>query len=85
MVMTRANRLTALGAAADVPALPDEPTASDAARRLHAGASGPDCAAQWSGTGAARARPMPAAKLMALLEQESRAHFPGLGACHEGR
>ncbi|WP_199259834.1 NAD(P)H-dependent flavin oxidoreductase [Paracoccus binzhouensis] len=79
-----ANRLTALGEAAAAPPLPDYPIAYDAAKRLQAVAGGSDYAAQWCGTGAPRARAMPAAELVALLEQEIRAHFPGLGACQNG-
>jgi len=79
-----ANRLTALGEAEGAPPLPDYPITYDAAKRLQAVAGGSDYAAQWAGTGAPRARPMPAAALVALLEREIRAHFPGLGACQNG-
>ncbi|MEF9603388.1 hypothetical protein O4J55_13935 [Paracoccus sp. PXZ] len=48
-------------------------------------AGGSDYAAQWAGSEAPRARPMPAADLVAVLEQEIRAHFPSLGACQNGR
>lgn len=64
------NRLTALGAATDAPALPDYPIAYDAAKALHGAAGGADYAAHWAGTGAPRTRPMPAAALVALLAQE---------------
>ncbi|MTH63848.1 NAD(P)H-dependent flavin oxidoreductase [Paracoccus shanxieyensis] len=79
-VMTRAisgrpargleNRLVALGMRPDAPALPDYPVAYDAAKALHAAAGGSDYAAQWAGTGAARARAMPAARLVAQLAAE---------------
>lgn len=78
-VMTRAisgrpargfrNRLTDLGAAPDAPPLPDYPTAYDAGKAL-AAAGGADYAAQWAGTGAARARVLPAAELTTLLGRE---------------
>lgn len=78
-VMTRAisgrpargfqNRLTALGAAPGAPALPDYPITYDAGKAL-AAAAGVDYAAQWAGTGSARARAMPAAELTAALGRE---------------
>lgn len=72
------NRLTALGAAAKAPPVPDYPIAYDAAKQLNAAAGGaPDYAAHWAGTGAARARALPVAELVALLDAEIRA---GLGA-----
>ncbi|UFS67769.1 nitronate monooxygenase [Paracoccus denitrificans] len=80
-----ANRLTALGEAAEAPALPDYPITYDAAKRLHAVAGGSDYAAQWAGAEAPRVRPIPAADLVALLEREIQAHFPGLDACQKGR
>ncbi len=80
-----ANRLTALGEAPEAPPLPDYPITYDAAKRLHAVAGGSDYAAQWAGTQAPRARPMPAADLLALLGREICAHLPGLGACQDGR
>lgn len=63
------NRLTDLGAAAEAPALPDYPITYDAGKAL-AAAAGPDYAAQWAGTGAARARALPAAELVAILGRE---------------
>ncbi|WP_062560770.1 NAD(P)H-dependent flavin oxidoreductase [Paracoccus aminovorans] len=78
-VMTRAisgrpargfpNRLTALGASAEAPPLPDYPITYDAGKAL-AAAGGTDYAAQWAGTGYARARAMPAADLVATLARE---------------
>ena len=79
-VMTRAisgrparclsNRFTALGEAVEPKAVPDYPIAYDAGKALHAagkkhGEFG--YGAQWAGTGAPRARPMPAARLVAEL------------------
>lgn len=64
------NRLTGLGAAADAPPLPDYPITYDASKALNALAGGVDYAAQWAGTGAARARMLPAAELTRLLGQE---------------
>lgn len=83
-VMTRAisgrpargleNRLTALGMAPESPAVPDYPIAYDAGKQLNAAAGGlPDYAAHWAGTGAARARAVPVAELVALLDAEIRA------------
>lgn len=68
------NRLTALGADPNSPPVPDYPIAYDAAKQLNAAASGaPDYAAHWAGTGAARARALPVAELVALLDAEIRA------------
>jgi len=78
-----ANRLTELGRKAAAPTLPDYPIVYDASKRLHALAGGSDYAAQWAGTGAFRARAMPAAELVALLDREIRASFKGLDACHK--
>ncbi|MFT4013528.1 MAG: nitronate monooxygenase [Paracoccus sp. (in: a-proteobacteria)] len=64
-----ANRLTALGASADAPRLPDYPIAYDAGKAL-AAAGGADYAAHWAGAHAARARAMPAADLVATLGRE---------------
>lgn len=79
-VMTRAisgrpargleNRLTRLGAADGAPEAPDYPLAYDASKALHAVAGGSDYAAHWAGTGAARARAMPAALLVRTLADE---------------
>ncbi|QRZ15027.1 nitronate monooxygenase [Paracoccus methylovorus] len=80
-----ANRLTALGEAAGAPDLPDYPITYDAAKRLNALAGGSDYAAQWAGVEAARARSMPAAELVALLEQEIGTHLHGINACHKGQ
>ncbi|WP_323715567.1 NAD(P)H-dependent flavin oxidoreductase [Paracoccus aminovorans] len=63
------NRLTDLGAAAEAPPLPDYPITYDAGKAL-AAAAGTDYAAQWAGTGSARARAMPAAELVAALGRE---------------
>lgn len=64
------NRLTALGARDDAPALPDYPVAYDASKALNAVAGGADYAAHWAGTGAARVRSLPAIELVALLAHE---------------
>ncbi|MBY6187426.1 nitronate monooxygenase [Marinobacter hydrocarbonoclasticus] len=55
---------------------PDYPVAYDAAKRLHAAAAlqgNHEFAAHWAGTGARRARAMPAAQLMAALIEEMSA------------
>lgn len=71
------NRLTALGARPEAPPLPDYPITYDAGKAL-AAAGGTDYAAQWAGTGAARARAMPAAELVATLAGEiAEARKPG--------
>lgn len=83
-VMTRAisgrparalrNHLTDLGQAADAPGLPDYPLPYDLSKQLNALAGGTDYAAHWAGTGAAKARALPAAQLVARLAQEIAAH-----------
>lgn len=85
-VMTRAisgrparcldNRFTALGEGVELEAMPDYPIAYDAGKALHAagkkhGEFG--YGAQWAGTGAPRARPVPAARLVAELAGAFRA------------
>ena len=65
-----ANRLTDLGADPLAPALPDYPITYDASKALNAVAGGWDYAAQWAGTGAGRARALPAADLTLLLQAE---------------
>ncbi len=68
-----ANRLTALGAAADAPPAPDYPIAYDAGKALHAAAKATgsaEYAAQWAGQAAPLARSLPAAELVAQLKAE---------------
>ncbi len=68
------NRFTEWGAATGL-ASPDYPIAYDAGKALNAAAqaAGEDgYGAQWAGQGAALARPMPAAELMAILAAEMR-------------
>ena len=70
-----ANRFTALGDDAGAPPVPAYPIAYDAGKALHAaaktkGESG--YGAQWAGQAAALARALPAAELIAQLEQETR-------------
>ena len=65
-----ANRFTALGSAVEPGSVPDYPIAYDAGKALNAagkkvGEFG--YGAQWAGTGAPRARPMPAARLVGEL------------------
>ncbi|WP_347266751.1 nitronate monooxygenase [Paracoccus sp. (in: a-proteobacteria)] len=89
-VMTRAisgrparaleNRLIALAHRPEAPALPDYPIPYDASKQLHALAQGADFAPHWAGTGAARARFMPAARLVALLSEEIARQGRGQGA-----
>ena len=57
------------------PEVPDYPLAYDAAKQLHAAASAQGnhaFAAHWAGQGAAQARELPAAELVALLADELR-------------
>lgn len=67
------NRLfTEIGASGH-PAVPDYPIAYDAAKALHAAASGKgnqDYSVNWGGTGVAQARSMPAGELVAALMAE---------------
>lgn len=68
-----ANRFTAL---ADLPPVPDYPRAYDAGKALDAAAMACGEAgfgAQWAGTGAAQARAMPAADLVATIMREMAA------------
>lgn len=74
------NRLTAWGQGADAVDIPDYPRCYDLAKGLiaaarRAGASG--IGAEWAGTGADRARAMPAGALVALLTAELRTAFRG--------
>jgi nitronate monooxygenase len=67
-----ANRLTLLP---DQQEMADYPVAYDLAKALHRIASQQNCqeyAAHWAGTGAQRARPMPAGRLVATLAEEIR-------------
>lgn len=66
------NRFTAWGEGL-VPAVPDYPIAYDAGKALAAAARAHGdhgYAAQWAGTGAAAARALPAAELVAVLQRE---------------
>jgi len=68
-----ANRLTALGAAADCPPTPGYPHTYDAGKALHAAAKAhgsADFAAQWAGQAASLSRGLPAAELMRQLRAE---------------
>jgi len=68
-----ANRLTALGEAADSPPAPAYPIAYDAGKSLHAAAKAhgnADYAAQWAGQAARLARGLPAAELVQRLRAE---------------
>ncbi|MBV7483972.1 nitronate monooxygenase family protein [Bordetella sp. BOR01] len=68
-----ANRLTALGAAADCPPTPGYPYTYDAGKALHAAAKAQgsaDFAAQWAGQAAALSRGLPADELMRRLQDE---------------
>ncbi|MGN6578874.1 MAG: NAD(P)H-dependent flavin oxidoreductase [Bordetella sp.] len=71
-----ANRLTALGAAPECPALPDYPIVYDAGKALHAAAKArgsADFAAQWAGQGFRLSRALPAADLVRTLRAEMHA------------
>lgn len=68
-----ANRLTALGAAPECPALPGYPMVYDAGKALHAAAKAKgsaDFAAQWAGQGFRLSRSLPAADLVRQLRAE---------------
>lgn len=68
-----ANRLTALGEAADCPPLPDYPIVYDAGKALHAAAKARGSAgfaAQWAGQGFRLSRGLPAVELMRQLRDE---------------
>jgi nitronate monooxygenase len=70
-----ANRFTALEEVAGKPGLPDYPIAYDAGKALHtvAKATGEHgFGAQWAGTGAPRARIMPASTLVTTLWDEAQ-------------
>lgn len=70
-----ANRLILHGIAPGCPPACDYPVAYDAAKALHAAATGRGsdaAAAQWAGQGAPLARELPAAELIATLVQEVR-------------
>ncbi|HVE06269.1 MAG TPA: nitronate monooxygenase [Paraburkholderia sp.] len=67
------NRFTALGEQPDAPQTPLYPIAYDAGKALHGAAKAQGefgYGAQWAGQAAALARALPAAELMAQLEQE---------------
>jgi nitronate monooxygenase len=71
-----ANKFTQLGADSAAPTRPDYPIAYDAGKALHAAAKAQGefgYGAQWAGQGAALARALPAADLVALLEAELKA------------
>ncbi|MFN3525109.1 MAG: NAD(P)H-dependent flavin oxidoreductase [Paracoccus sp. (in: a-proteobacteria)] len=75
-----ANRWTEWGAAQPAAAVAPYPCAYDLGKALNAAARarGEDgFGAHWAGTGAARARPMPARDLTALLVREWASHQPG--------
>ena len=70
------NRFTQAGAAVDPRDLPAYPLAYDLGKALHAAAKSTGeygFGAQWAGQGAPLSRPMPAARLMAVLEAEMAA------------
>ncbi len=78
-----ANRLTALGAAADCPPTPGYPYTYDAGKALNAAAKAQgsaDFAAQWAGQAAALSRGLPAGELMRQLQEELAAAVGGLAA-----
>jgi nitronate monooxygenase len=67
------NRFTALGREADAPQTPAYPVAYDAGKALHVAAKAHGefgYGAQWAGQAAALARSLPAAELVARLEEE---------------
>ncbi|AOY96366.1 2-nitropropane dioxygenase [Cupriavidus sp. USMAA2-4] len=77
-----ANRLTALGAAAEAPAVPDYPIAYDAGKALHAAAKAQgsaEYAAQWAGQAAPLARALPAGALVVQLHTELHDTIASLG------
>lgn len=79
-----ANRFTALSAG-DLPKVPDYPIAYDAGKALHAAAKAAGehgYGAHWAGQGAPLARALPAAALMARLEEEMAAIDPMEQAQH---
>ncbi|MBY6105722.1 nitronate monooxygenase [Ferrimonas balearica] len=73
------NRFMDYAERPEAPAIPDYPVAYDAAKQLHQLAAAQqvhDFAAHWAGTGAPRARALPAAELMAKLVAELAAARP---------
>jgi nitronate monooxygenase len=77
------NRFTTLGRQADAPPTPLYPIAYDAGKALHGAAKAQGefgYGAQWAGQAAALARELPAAGLMARLEQELAEASRGLQA-----
>lgn len=85
------NRFTALGEAADKPAVPAYPVAYDAGKALHAAAKAHGefgYGAQWAGQAAPLARALPAAELVRVLDRETQAALADLkarlGACQGG-
>jgi len=71
-----ANRFTALPAKVDERDAPEYPVAYSAGKALAAAGRAhgePGFAAQWAGQGAPLARALPAAELVAALEEELRA------------
>lgn len=75
------NRFTELGRSAQAPAIPDYPVTYDAGKALHAAAKAQGefgYGAQWAGQAAALVRELPAAELMARLEEELQKSIAGL-------
>ncbi|MDR5881956.1 nitronate monooxygenase [Caballeronia sp. LZ032] len=75
------NRFTELGRSAQAPAIPDYPVTYDAGKALHAAAKAQGefgYGAQWAGQAAALVRELPAAELMARLEEELQESIAGL-------
>ena len=78
-----ANRFTALGDDPQAPRVPAYPIAYDAGKALHAAAKAKGefgYGAQWAGQAAALVRALPAAELVARLEQETRQSIERLHA-----
>ena len=76
-----ANKFTELGADTAAPKVPAYPIAYDAGKALHAAAKAKGefgYGAQWAGQGAALARALPAAELVAQLEAELKVCVKGL-------
>ncbi|EKS70414.1 MULTISPECIES: nitronate monooxygenase [Caballeronia] len=75
------NKFTELGRAEGAPAIPAYPITYDAGKALHAVAKAKSefgYGAQWAGQAAALARELPAAELMARLQDELRESIAGL-------
>jgi nitronate monooxygenase len=75
------NKFTELGRAEGAPAIPAYPITYDAGKALHAAAKAKSefgYGAQWAGQAAALARELPAAELMARLQDELRESIAGL-------